>query len=458
MSNTKSKNNKFILLSIIILCVLLFLLYYFSPQIGFLTPIDTQWQEVDNRTTRIDTNEEAYPLRYISDGYRFVKIDETLRGIPPDQFQFEDIGIWRWRYKILNLSSRNLNVTINFILKDKDGFVLTEDSNTVKINAEETEMITGESEIDIDDIRRVDHRSWSINYFETGFSTDKIEIEDKNFESIIRESIYKPSSDINLNDLKNIEHLSIKSPDNEIESIDEIVFMDKLKKLNINFKINDLTILEELDNLKELYITENSIIELSSLKNMRNLKVLNLGMYDKPYNNYKTTTIDDFERALGLHEILKESRTNRLSNNIKDLSPLRNLENLVRLDFSNNIVSDLSPVSSLENLEVITFRDNNISDITPLKHLDNLWVVGMDNNKISDISVLENMPNLRWVYLENNKVDDVSPLVNNKNLDSNSYIDIRNNHLDIEEGSEDMINIQSLLDRGIGVEYDPQNN
>ena len=53
----------------------------------------------------------------------------------------------------------------------------------------------------------------------------------------------------------------------------------------------------------------------------------------------------------------------------------------------------------------------------------------------------------------NNIVNDISPLVNNEGFGPGDEIDMRENYLDLTEGSDDMQNIQELIDRGLDVDY-----
>ncbi|WP_294352530.1 leucine-rich repeat domain-containing protein [uncultured Clostridium sp.] len=54
--------------------------------------------------------------------------------------------------------------------------------------------------------------------------------------------------------------------------------------------------------------------------------------------------------------------------------------------------------------------NNNIRDITPVKDLKVLRHLCMNNNEIEDISVLHDMPKLKELELMNNKISDISPI------------------------------------------------
>ena len=60
------------------------------------------------------------------------------------------------------------------------------------------------------------------------------------------------------------------------------------------------------------------------------------------------------------------------SYNTLDLGPLRNLDNLRKLDIRNSYISDLEPLRNLSNLRELNLRYNKISDIGAIVNLVNL--------------------------------------------------------------------------------------
>lgn len=77
-------------------------------------------------------------------------------------------------------------------------------------------------------------------------------------------------------------------------------------------------------------------------------------------------------------------------------------------------------------------------------------------NHIEDISPLSPLTQLEELYISHNCLTDITPLVYNEGLGSGSMIDIRYNYLDLESGSQNMNDINTLLGRGVHVEYEPQ--
>jgi uncharacterized repeat protein (TIGR02543 family) len=77
------------------------------------------------------------------------------------------------------------------------------------------------------------------------------------------------------------------------------------------------------------------------------------------------------------------------------------------------------------------------------------------SNSITDISPIENCTRLTGLHLEDNLIEDITPLVNNSGLDTGTWITLSYNRLDLGPGP-DMDNIQTLLDRGVSLDYTPQ--
>ena len=130
---------------------------------------------------------------------------------------------------------------------------------------------------------------------------------------------------------------------------------------------------------------------------------------------------------------------------IKDLSVLKYCKNLKYADLRYNNISNLSPLSELTNLEVLWLKDNNISDISPLSSLFHLRRLWLQVNNISTIQPL----------VENFKVKENG---NENGLGKGDTVKLQQNSLDLSEGSENLQDIQTLLDRGVEVKFHPQKN
>lgn len=69
-----------------------------------------------------------------------------------------------------------------------------------------------------------------------------------------------------------------------------------------------------------------------------------------------------------------------ICNNVKDITPLRELNQLELLNLSNNRISDVSPLSELEKLLYLDLSQNYIKDVSPIRRQIDLikifrWVI-----------------------------------------------------------------------------------
>lgn len=228
--------------------------------------------------------------------------------------------------------------------------------------------------------------------------TDILEFEDSQLEEIVREILGIDEEDIYLDEARDIYELSAHN--RNITSLDGIQYFQNLKVLNIRSnQIRDLSPLEQLTRLESLAFWDNRV---------------------------------------------------------ESIDPLRRLTSLISLSFWKNNVRDLTPLRDLVRLERLIFEDNRVESLAGLEKLTSLEWLWFKNNQVRDISVLENLTKLNLLYFPSNYVEDIGPLVRNNGLGYGDDIDMAYNSLDLTEGSQNMRDIQALLDRGVGVGYSPQ--
>ncbi len=255
---------------------------------------------------------------------------------------------------------------------------------------------------------------------------------------------------VNLNEL----HLGL----NRISDITPLKSLKKLTVLDLhrNSNISDVSPLKDLTNLTWLSLRGNRISDMSSLKDLVNLTYLHVA-----YN--RISTVSPFQSLTNLTFL--DIEVNRIS----DLTPLSGLTNLTYLDFDSTQVSDLTPLESLTELNELDASDNQITDITTLKHLTKLKYLDLDDNQITDISVLseltkmmildlddnqildisplEGLTRLTWLDIDHSRITDVSPL---RNMVFLKYLDLNDNMITDLRPLKNLINLTELdLDSNI---------
>ena len=185
---------------------------------------------------------------------------------------------------------------------------------------------------------------------------------------------------------------------NSITNISKLSNLDDLESLSLsNNEISSITTLRNLSNLRYLDLESNNISNISPISNLNNLEVLTLS----------SNEISDFEP---LSQIASLSELNLSELDIDNLDFIDNLVNLNDLNLAFNSIQDISNLSNLINLKSLDLGDNNISDISNLKDLTLLTSLDLKNNSIKNISELSNLTELRYLNLDNNKISDVSSL------------------------------------------------
>lgn len=214
-----------------------------------------------------------------------------------------------------------------------------------------------------------------------------ISFTDINFETAVREFIGRNLGSIYPSDLKDITRFSARV--SGIYNVSEIVYFTSLEELDLmGNRINDLTPIAALKNLKKLNIARNF-----------------------------TVMTGDREKGL-------------------DISPLGALPLLEELDASNNLITDISALASLKSLTWLDIQNNRLTSLEGLENckaleylnISNSFRIDADNNEtgITDITPLAGLTALKTLYMRNGMVASLEPLSDLKELE---YIDATYNAL-----------------------------
>ena len=104
--------------------------------------------------------------------------------------------------------------------------------------------------------------------------------------------------------------------------------------------------------------------------------------------------------------------------------------NLVTLILSNNEIKDISPLKNLTKLKELYINDNKIVDISCLKDMD-IHILDISYNQISNIDIIINFPNLQEVIIHDNKL--IEELEKFNNLDYSIENDDIEDYLNLTE-------------------------
>ena len=143
----------------------------------------------------------------------------------------------------------------------------------------------------------------------------------------------------------------------------------------------DFRPLWEAENLRELTISDPSLVDVSLLAPVRSLEVLRLE-----------------------------------SSDVSDLTPIGSLQNLRELQVLDTPLTDLGPLARLGKLEVLDVSDTYVIDLSPLTDVPTMKTLLAPRVRIGDVSPLKELPALQRLDLSENGITDLRPLAEHPNL------------------------------------------
>lgn len=187
----------------------------------------------------------------------------------------------------------------------------------------------------------------------------------------------------------------------------ESLVRESMKRPTGDITIADAEAVTELE-MQQQGVDPNQpyIHNLDALKYFKNLTYLGLG--------YAVLNADDPTAPIDISPLAGMTKLESLQLGglvIDDLSIVANMPNLMSLTvFGGKRLTDISPLAKATNLEALTLRGNLISDITPLSGLTKLRYLDIQDNAITDVTPLTGLVSLNRLFLMNNPIDDYSPI------------------------------------------------
>ena len=265
-----------------------------------------------------------------------------------------------------------------------------------------------------------------------------VNIPDANLRAVIADSLGKPrDAPISRAEMEILTHF--QAPGANIRQISGLQFAANLKELWLQDNaITDLSPLCDLSELTDLVLYSNKISDISTLSNLANLHHLNLS-----HNAVSDISV--------LAELTEMGYLGLAQNGISNLSPLADLTGLIGLYLNDNVISDVSALADLTDLLTLELNDNTVSEISALSELINLKELNLSGNCVTDLAALAGLKNLTRLDLFSNRIVDVSPLVANSGFSAGHEIDVRKNPL-----SEASLNthIPALRNRGVELRFE----
>lgn len=181
--------------------------------------------------------------------------------------------------------------------------------------------------------------------------------------------------------------------------------------------------LTRFPNLQELDLgSVEGITDIGFLKAMQGLEMLTIAQTEVPsgieqyladmsdlyYTKLDACNLSSLDWAQNCPALRVVSADD---NDITDVSPLANHEELTEVQLSNNHVADISALGSCTKLRYLGLSSNVISDISALEPCEGIWQIDVSDNRLQSLNGLANHDGLRQVYAQRNSISDASGLV-----------------------------------------------
>ncbi len=205
-------------------------------------------------------------------------------------------------------------------------------------------------------------------------------------------------------------------PVGEMSILSSFSHLTTLEVANTAISTDELDFVGAATTLSRLVLTNCNVVTVSPLENLTGLTYLDLsnntvrnlqpltGMINLQELYLRQNAVVDLTAlsGLGALRILDVSH-----NSVVSLSPILSLTSLSRLDASTNLLTDLNNISSLSSLSCLYVSGNNISDASYLGECTTLTELDISNNAFADITALQTLTKLVNLNFSFNQVTDI---------------------------------------------------
>jgi len=168
---------------------------------------------------------------------------------------------------------------------------------------------------------------------------------------------------------KNWQHIFAKQSElDQTPTNEQLQRLSDLKKISISNQqqLNNLEVLKVFGGLKELYIDNCRITDISPVFQLKNLEILSI-------RNSPLSQIEGIEQ----------------------------LGNLKKVDFENTSLENPAPLQNLKRLRSLNIAGTRIKNLRPLAHLFQLEQLYINNTRIGNIKVLKGLHQLKLLRCNN---------------------------------------------------------
>jgi Leucine-rich repeat (LRR) protein len=203
-----------------------------------------------------------------------------------------------------------------------------------------------------------------------------------------------------------------------------------LQKIDVsgNINIRNLDPLNKMAELREINASGTLVTSLFPIRNLNRLETL----------DFSNTPVDDLHP---IHFSTSLTALNLSYTLISDITPLGNLVNLEKLECAGIRLSDPKSLGSLAKLKTLDLSETSIQDLSALKNLVNLTNLNVSGSKIRNLGPLEKLIRIKYLNLENTSVNSLEEI---KNLHELEVLYISDTEIDNLRAVSDLENLTKI--------------
>ena len=258
----------------------------------------------------------------------------------------------------------------------------------------------------------------------------------------------KPTTLADISNFTELQSLNIKNIEfSDISVLKELKMLKGVFILGYNDVSPHLDTIAQLSSLEWFALKDCGGIKdfsfLRRLINLRMLMLLNVGLTDLEIIGEELENLSDLYVC---------------NNSITDLESLQNLQNLETLDVSYNPITDLEPLQNISTLRSLIMSmdpaDNFEIDVTPLNVSDKIYLThhGVPIANLHGLNTLHHYKNTERVYINGIDLNGIEVLSSFENIKEISFfldtVDIFGNDMHLENadfgGFKNLDNIESI--------------
>ncbi len=227
---------------------------------------------------------------------------------------------------------------------------------------------------------------------------EKVEFTDPAMEAAIRAAIEATETEvIYTNRLWDVKEFTVPA---DAKSYEDLKLLPKLTKLTVEKgSQGDLAVLDELELLEELYMSQLRLTEEDLNRIATHTELTHLSLAGCSLSGIQP-----------LSPLTKLRHLDLSGNTVRNISILSGMTDLQQLYLANNVVNSLDALSGLKKLEALDISYNAVASLAPLKGLQNLKTLLAPNNQIDSVQPLNGLTALEVLDVSHNNITDISPL------------------------------------------------